>query len=50
MAMSKALAAPFSKKQSKAKPISEYGKKASAKKKGPRNGATDRFRKGKNGR
>jgi hypothetical protein len=47
MAMSKALAKPFARKPSKAKPVSEYASKASPMKAGPRNGATNRLRRKK---
>jgi hypothetical protein len=47
MAMSKVLAAPFRKKQSEAKPVSEYGKKASPKRSKAANGASDRYRRSK---
>lgn len=47
MAMPKTLAAPFRKKPSKAKPVSEFASKASPAFKGPKNGATDRYRRGK---
>lgn len=47
MAMSKAIAAPFKKKGTQAKPISEYAAKASPKKTGPKNGATNRLKRGK---
>jgi len=50
MAMSKALAAPFKKKATQAKPISEYAPKASPINKKPRNGASGRLNRRKNGR
>lgn len=50
MAMSKALAAPFRKKPSQAKPVSEYASKASPIHKKPRNGASGRLNRKKNGR
>jgi hypothetical protein len=47
MAMSKILAGPFRKKPSEAKPVSEYGKRASPKRTKAANGATDRYRRSK---
>lgn len=49
MTMPKALAAPFKKKQTQAKSISEYAGKASPVSKKTKSGATDRLKK-KNGR
>lgn len=45
MAMPKALAGPFKKKQTQAKPIKEYGGKASPVSKKTKSGVTNRLKK-----
>jgi len=50
MAMSKALAVPFKKKATQAKPISEYASKASPTSKKPKNGTSGRLNRKNNGR